>query len=45
MSWTIALLSAAMVFVAIAVTSFVGYWVASRSLLSSAERTLEDQAT
>ena len=45
MSWIIALLSAAMVFVAIVGTSFMGYWVASSSLLRSAELTLEDQAT
>ena len=45
MSWIIALLSAAMVFIAIVGTSFMGYWVASNSLLRSAELTLEDQAT
>ncbi len=44
MSWLIGLLSAAMVFVAIAVTSGVGYGVASNSLMQSSEVALEDQA-
>lgn len=44
MSWIIGLLSAAMVFIAIAVSSGVGYWVASNSLMQSAEVELEDQA-
>lgn len=44
MSWIIGLLSAAMVFVAIAVASGVGYWVASNSLMQSSEVALEDQA-
>ena len=44
MSWLIGLLSAAMVFVAIAVASGVGYGVASNSLMQSSEVALEDQA-